>query len=258
MCRMLAVPGTASPRVQQLLTSFRLQACDSRAGSPEGEAHPDGWGLVEASKTAVRYLGRRARDASADPDYERAVQRSRGATGFLVAHLRQASKGRPAIPNTHPFIANGFAFCHNGTVRGDLEILGERYEGDTDSERLFHRLLRAIQREPSVPDAIEATVQELEVLAKFSSLTFLLTDGQTLWGYRRVGDAALEDCGTRECALESYGLGVGRVDGIRFAAQEPTHLGQVQDWREVPDGGLLVWPREAEPEIRPLRLTSLV
>jgi predicted glutamine amidotransferase len=202
-------------------------------------------------------LGRKAKDASSDHDFERAVQRSRGAQGFLVAHLRAASKGRVALPNTHPFIANGFAFCHNGTILGDLEILGDRYEGDTDSERYFHRLLRAIDREASVPTAFETTVQEIEATSRFSSLTCLLTDGRTLWGYRRVGDAAIEDCGTRECALESYSLGVGRVGDVRFVAQEPTHLGAIEEWTEVPDGHLMVWPRDAAPEIRPLRVTSL-
>jgi predicted glutamine amidotransferase len=254
---MLAMPGASSPQAQELLAAFRSQARDSRAGAPEGEAHPDGWGLVEASETAIRYLGRRAKDASSDPEFERAVLRSRGANGFLVAHLRQASKGRVAVPNTHPFIADGFAFCPNGTIEGDLEIIGDHYEGDTDSERYFHRLLRAIQREASVPNAFEATVQEIEATSRFSSLTCLLTDGRTLWGYRRVGDGALEDCGTRECALESYGLGVGRVAGVRFVAQEPTHLGAIEEWTEVPDGHLLVWPRDEAPQIRPLRLTSL-
>jgi predicted glutamine amidotransferase len=235
MCRMLAVPG-GSPEAQTLLMGFRQQARDARAGHPDGEAHPDGWGLV---------------DASVDADFERAVGRTRGAQGFLLGHLRQASKGRIAVPNTHPFIASHWAFCHNGTIHGDLDIRGQSYEGDTDSERLFQRLLRAIEREGHVPTAIAATVKEVEATCRFSSLAFLLTDGQALYGYRHVGEA-IEDCGSRECATESYGLGFGRIGATTFVAQEPTHLGALTSWQEVPDRHVFTWALHKEPQIRPL------
>lgn len=251
MCRMLAVAGRDVAEAREILGRFRAQARASANGPPDDRSHPHGWGLVRGGRGRAEYVARRASNAATDDAYPRVVAGLHEAE-FFLAHFRNASVGRAELPNTHPFVAEGWAFCHNGTIKesGRLETAGHPYEGSTDSERYFRLFLHNLAA-PGVEEALRLTVQKIDAGHRYSSITCLFTDGRTLYGYRRVG-SEIGDCGTKECQMEYYSLGWGRVGKSVVVAQEPTYLGEVRDWQVVPDDGFLTWTPGAAPTVTPL------
>lgn len=252
MCRMLAVVGENATEARDILARFRSQARASANGPPGDRSHPHGWGLVRAALGKAEYVARRAKDAATDDEYPRTVAGLRDA-GLYLAHVRNASVGRAELPNTHPFLAQGWAFCHNGTIKESrrLELAGETYEGSTDSERYFRLFLRNLRGPAGVEDALRHAVETVDAGHRYSSLTCLFTNGRTLYGYRRVG-SEIGRCGTKECQMEYYSLGWGRVGKSVVVAQEPTYLGEVRDWQVVPNDGFLTWTPGAAPTVTPL------
>ena len=121
MCRLLAyvspAPRSLQDAVQEpTLSSFRALA----------RIHRDGWGMAWAQPgTAGGVEVRRSTiSAAEDPSFVTAATEIEALAGFL--HLRWASEGFAIAPaNTHPFLADGWAFAHNGFVRGAEHIEGD-------------------------------------------------------------------------------------------------------------------------------------
>ncbi len=90
-----------------------------------------------------------------------------GATG--IAHTRWATHGVPSERNAHPHVSlEGLAIVHNGiienheTLRADLERRGYRFESETDTEVIAHRIHFHLQNLHDLFEAVRATVAELE------------------------------------------------------------------------------------------------
>ncbi|MBI2077907.1 MAG: class II glutamine amidotransferase [Euryarchaeota archaeon] len=238
----------------EVLAAFRRQARFGATGTQELRAHADGWGIAAGRAGRPQLVGRSVADAFDDPRYDEAVRVAntvpRGA--LLLAHLRNASVGGKRPENTHPFVADGWAFAHNGTIHGSERIAAgdEPHEGDTDSERFFRRFLHEWKRTREPEAALRATVDLVDARCTYTSITCLFTDGRTLYGYRRLGSDPGE-CGTKECQRDHYQLGVGRRGASVVVAQEPTHLG-LDGWETVPDGFLLEWREGGKPTTRGL------
>lgn len=239
-------PRPADPAfVRELFGQFRGLVRTGKDGP-----HPDGVGIVTSTRGKVEYQ-LRTPFAADDPrsEFAAAVERLATArpTGPVLAHVRAASAGRIAVENTHPFVrdiveaepprARGtpaasrgrWAFCHNGTVYGDIPAPpGFVCAGDTDSERLFLHLLARLRTGEAPEHAIEHGVRDFVVGRTYSSTTLLMTDGETLYAYR---DATKEP--------EYYTLFTARgAGGSTFVTQEP--LPGLTDLREVPNGGLVI------------------
>lgn len=252
MCRMLAARASTGGDLSELLLRFRKQGAASATGPESERKHRDGWGIVAFGAGGEQLFVRRATDASSDDAYEAAVKSIAGFDNPLViVHFRNASVGNLRRENSHPFSHDGWWFAHNGTIKDvqKLELRGATYEGDTDSERYFRKLVRSL-RTDTPSRALHATAQHISSMCAFSSLTCLLTDGSNLFAYRCLG-GDLEDCGTTECQREYYTLGLARQGNVTFIAQEPTHLGTVTGWTEIPLGGIVEWPADSAPRILP-------
>ncbi len=90
-----------------------------------------------------------------------------GATG--IAHTRWATHGAPSERNAHPHLSQaGIAIVHNGIIenhealRADLERRGYRFESETDTEVIAHRIHYHLQGEHDLLAAVRATVAELQ------------------------------------------------------------------------------------------------
>lgn len=115
----------------------------------------------------------------------------------IIAHIRKATVGEPALHNTHPFRRSlgrrTHTFAHNGTLNDFRPVYPRRYltrypMGDTDSELAFCWLLARLEQvwetETSLP-SIEARMEVFSGFAKdmseFGSANFIYSDGDTLF-----------------------------------------------------------------------------
>ena len=183
MCELFAMSAAEPHTVRYELDLFAAEG---------GERHRnrDGWGILFAQDRDA-FLFREPYPA-AGSELSRLVVRDERPCKTLMAHVRRASAGAPALANTHPFdrVVSGkrMAFAHNGDLPG-IEELGEAQAwiphriGDTDSELAFLMLLDRLQREGASDPA-----QRLQVFAEFAaemrelgSANFLFFDGDQLF-----------------------------------------------------------------------------
>jgi predicted glutamine amidotransferase len=112
--------------------------------------------------------------------------------------LRLASSGFAVSPaNTHPFVADGAAFVHNGYIPHSASLLRllpdnetAHLKGETDSERYF-AVLRTHSHGRFHPTRIQLGITALTRIANPFSLNCLLLTEGSLTGiawHRRPGD----------------------------------------------------------------------
>jgi predicted glutamine amidotransferase len=143
--------------------------------------HGDGWGVASADHVGDSpQVQVSAGTALTDPVFDSATHDPRFTAA--VVHLRWATNGLAVQPqNSHPFLADGVAMAHNGSIKpmGPLEDLLEpgvaaSMRGTTDSERYF-ALIR--QHRPAAPDLAEAVrraVAQLREIYPDASLNALV------------------------------------------------------------------------------------
>ncbi|HVM44673.1 MAG TPA: class II glutamine amidotransferase [Candidatus Thermoplasmatota archaeon] len=240
MCRMMGIVAPHGVDAEHV-ARFRQQA---RGHVPSGDTpgHADGWGIVHYEGGRPAYTARSTADALTDPLYEGALDelRKRRPTGPLLAHVRKASAGAVSVENTHPFTSGRWAFCHNGTV------FGLASPGESDSRALFALLLRELDAGAAPREAIAAVAERVSAL-RYTSLTFLLTDGRALWGVRKLGNVD-EECREGACDRDYYTLGVARIGDQTVVSQEHEFLA-IDAWHVVPDGHVVVVPPDGHPRI---------
>jgi glucosamine--fructose-6-phosphate aminotransferase (isomerizing) len=85
-----------------------------------------------------------------------------------IAHTRWATHGVPTLSNAHPHVSrDGIAIVHNGIIenhealRANLVELGYRFDSETDTEVVAHRIHRHLSTSPDLFAAVRATVAEL-------------------------------------------------------------------------------------------------
>mgnify|MGYP001613160617 CR=1 FL=1 len=199
MCRILGVVQQKPDGTELVteLSAFRALAdCGCvPVGTPRG--HRDGWGAVGYTDGKIIFSKRRVEDAYRDPQYPSAIVRlAREKPQIVLVHFRKASIGGKSIPNTHPFTARGYSFCHNGSIfetkrkRIALTAATERLiKGMTDSERFFLYLLERLS--PAAPAATvrKTFIAAIRIVRKnfdYTAMNMLLTNGKTLWAVREV------------------------------------------------------------------------
>jgi predicted glutamine amidotransferase len=153
--------------------------------------HKDGWGMVAFSRGSPEYVGRSPRPAFLDPSFDSAVQSAKrlSAPNILIAHARAASRGKARMENTHPFIANGIALGHNGTVLDFSPRTSRSPRGDTDSERLTLLLADRVEEKGDLRAALRSVILEDVSKAGFTALVLLVSDGSRLMAYRDYAKA---------------------------------------------------------------------
>jgi len=183
MCELFAMSASEPHTVRYELDLFAAEG---------GEKHRnrDGWGILFAQDRDA-YLFREP-DPAATSELTRMVVRNERPCRHLMAHVRRASAGEPALANTHPFdrVVHGRrnAFAHNGDLPGiedreDARAFIPQRIGDTDSELAFLMLLDRLSRAGATD-----TGARLDVFARFAaemrelgSSNFLFFDGEYLF-----------------------------------------------------------------------------
>lgn len=232
MCRMMAVITKNHIKRQWIDPALDLAIHGkTRSDMPE-PGHHDGWGMAAyVRKDFPEYLERQPHSVTQDVEHFKkaavAVQHSKASVAMV--HFRKISVGEPKISNTHPFLYQEWSFCHNGTIfdSDHIPLKSLKPGGGTDSERFFLYLMEHL--DPEDPQAsIRKSIGEIKKGFKFTSLTFLLSDGKTIYAYRDL-DPQFQDY---------YTLYTANVDGSRIVCSEP--LTEITPrWEALPNETLL-------------------
>jgi predicted glutamine amidotransferase len=195
------------------------------------------------AKRAV-YYDRRAESASESRDlYAKAVERTeKSPSSIVIGHLRKATYGNTALVNTHPFHYHDWVFGHNGSIYNvnTLPLVDRQPFGTTDSERFLYWLVDQIRHSMDATSSIISHIQEWRSHLIYSSLTFVLSDGETLWAYRDIGDKALEKGESVEERFKYYTLFWTLVNQTPVVCSEPLP-GVSPHWEEIQDKQLFVF-----------------
>lgn len=237
MCRMLAAAGPRASIVG-LAKRFQLEASLGRVGATMTPGHADGWGIAYSrAPRDLHYAGRSTHDAARDAAYAAsldALDASAPERTVMLAHVRKRTMGRATLRDTHPFISEGYAFAHNGTVRGIAP------EGESDSRVLFARILAEIAKGSREDDAIATVARDIDSRGRetYTSLTLLLTDGASIWGLLRIGADPVV-CAPAACPQDYYTLGHARLDDGTLVVSQEHELFGLADWTPIADGELV-------------------
>ena len=238
MCRLLGIYGKIDIW-REIALAFSKQAASGNV--PPGESHKpghqDGWGITVTNQdhTAMVPVVRQLGSAHEAPCFRDALYATAETPGVLLCHLRRASDIIPiTLANAHPFIHNGWAIIHNGTVFNAESLPrnpGLRGTSDrSDTEHLFHYLLTKIEMVP--PDRIAETLAQAmaTIKADYSALNCILSNGRELYAVRQY--RKWDDYYT----LYTYKL----PDSIVISS-EPIELPQLKSdsWRPLSNGLLL-------------------
>ena len=205
--------------------------------------NPDGTGLahyVEREPMVDKH------PIAAYEDREFATEARQVHSHLVVAHVRHATRGEPRLENTQPFVHGSLVFAHNGTIDGleDLPASLSLLLGDTDSERYFALLRYHLGEASDTLTGIQKTVEWIKENCAYTSLNFLLADGDSLYALRLPDDKELyvrrlepeeklrgvSSYGTRSESDHSSGA-------ILFASEK---LDPATLWRELEPGTLTV------------------
>lgn len=152
--------------------------------------HGDGWGVAFFEGRAARvFLDPMACASSPLAAFLRDHPIK---TLQAVAHIRQKTRGRVRLANTHPFMrelwGRHWVFAHNGTVKGARALKLGRFNpvGQTDSERAFCHLLEALRADfkngPTEPHELwEAVADVAGRIARLGTFNFVMGNGEHLF-----------------------------------------------------------------------------
>ncbi|MDI9848534.1 class II glutamine amidotransferase [Rhodoblastus sp. 17X3] len=223
----------------------------ARRGGGAGP-HRDGWGIAF-------YEGRSARafhdpEPAASSDIARFVGSHPIKSRTVIAHIRQANRGRVTLANTHPFSrelwGRVWTFAHNGQLRGVKTLRLDFYGpvGTTDSEHAFCWMLDQLRTRfeslPPPPQLDREILQLSTKLARLGVFNMLLSDSRTLYAFcgkrlacltRRApfGEATLID----EDRKVNFAEETGPNDCVTVVATGP--LTSDESWTAIKPGTLL-------------------
>lgn len=203
--------------------------------------YPDGWGISGFNIERAVYFGRSPQSVFSNPSlYDTAIQKAeKSKTKIIVASFRKSADGFTDISRVHPFHHRDWVMANDGTLaKPELFQLSDTApQGQSGSERLLHWLLeRMIPADDFTAGLVEG-LHELRTMMDYTSLTFLLTDGQMLWAYRE--------------AKGKQTLFWKQSAGKAVLCSEP--LGAPAEWKDVPQKTLMVFaPGAPTPKVLPV------
>lgn len=246
MCELLGMSANVPTDIR-----FSFAGLARRGG--EVGPHRDGWGVAF-------YDGRAARSFH-DPEPAAKSHIARFLADYpirseiVIAHIRQANRGKVALANTHPFsrelFGRSWTFAHNGQLRGVKKLpLGPFAPiGETDSEHAFCWMLGQLRARFATlpgPRALDRAIAELSTeLARLGVFNMLLSDSRSLYAFcgkklscltRRApfGEATLIDDDRKVNFAEE----TGPNDCVTVVATGP--LTSDESWTSIEPGALLV------------------
>ena len=213
MCRLF---GLHAGRTPATATLWLLNAPDSLA--EQSHRNPDGSGIGVFGPDGRPVVDKQPIAAWADREFATEAHELIGTT--FVAHVRYASTGGLTEVNTHPFLADGRIFAHNGVV-GGLDVMDARIaelgvsdlvHGQTDSERVFALITAAIRgRHGDVEGGLVETIGWLAEHVPIYAVNVLLATATDLWALRYPENNPLHLLDRRRPATSPADLATARI-----------------------------------------------
>ena len=235
MCRLLGYVSRRPISVLEVLGRKHFDAFTALT-----VVHGDGWGVAwqDPDDLGVRTASS-PESADRDPNYVKLTGMPLGRAG--IVHLRWATPGLTVRPeNTHPFVADGYAFAHNGHI-APVQRLEElltpesraQLRGDTDSERYFRFVMQCVLERGDDADGLS---QALEVLVREfpeSSLNALMMTPTRMFGVHINSQAPAPVKGLRKLFDSEEEIPSRHTDD--YFAMDFRVTGDPVGWTQVPE-----------------------
>lgn len=173
MCRLMGFAAPAPMTIADAVRESTLNDLQDLA-----RVHSDGWGLAWQGPT-----GPEAEVHTGSASGGLGERLGEVTTEAGIVHLRWASVGDHLPENTHPFLGQGVAFAHNGTIEpasllDDLlsDAVRPGLTGTTDSERYFALVRHFVLEGRSLPHSFSDALQVLRPLFPTASLNAIALD----------------------------------------------------------------------------------
>jgi len=211
-CRMWGMVSSAFPQSVVMSQLVSLPASlKNLGGGPGGPGNVNGWGLIYyALGTPV--VARGQSKAYTDSNFNAAAQ-ALASSGKQVGmgHVRNAASGAVNIPDPHPFVrvrgGKTWTLAHNGVLNiANLKaLIGPTYlsyftpavgsnwsDPDVvDSDLYLIYVLKCVEESGwDVKAGIAVAETEIYRTDSSSNANFLLSDGTSMWGYRKSVDSS--------------------------------------------------------------------
>jgi predicted glutamine amidotransferase len=239
MCRLLGIYGQTDIW-REIAVAFSQQAESGHIPPEETQkpGHKDGWGIAMTNrgKTAMTPVIRQLGAAHEASSYREAIYAMSATPAILLCHLRKASDIIPiTLANVHPFIHNGWAIIHNGTVFHAESLPrdpGFKATSDgSDTEHFFHYLLTKLENPPPGQTMARTLANAVaSINTDYSAVNCIVSNGRELYAIRQY--RKWEDYYT----LYTYSL-----PGSLIISSQPVELPQLKadNWRLLPNSLLL-------------------
>lgn len=239
MCRLLGIYGQTDIW-REIAVAFSKQAEFGHVppGETQKPGHKDGWGITMANhdKTAMMPVIRQLGSAHEASCYREAIYATSATPDILLCHLRKASDIIPiTLSNAHPFIHNGWAIIHNGTVFKAESLPRDPGFNTTsdgsDTEHFFHYLLTEIEdQSPGQTIAQTIATAAASINTDYSALNCILSDGRELYAIRQYRQWD-----------DYYTLYTYTLPGSVVISSQPVELPQLKadNWKLLPNNLLV-------------------
>ncbi|MCG2826472.1 MAG: class II glutamine amidotransferase [Thermoplasmatales archaeon] len=148
----------------------------------QSRANPDGWGVGYVCEDRM-LIEKDINPAYKDKKFKNFFKELQ--SDIVILNIRKSSVGSISLENTSPFKEGKWVFTHNGTITAHTKIEPlidmNTVKGETDSEKYFHLLLKYIKEKNNIVQGVEETVNKIFELGDYTSLNFLVTDGEKIY-----------------------------------------------------------------------------
>jgi uncharacterized protein YjdB len=215
-CRMWGMVSPAFPKgvVMSQLVSLP-DSLKNLGGGPNGPGNVNGWGLVYYVSGAP-VAARGQPKAYTDSNFNAAAQVLASSGGQVgMGHVRNAASGAVNIPDPHPFVrvlgGKTWTLAHNGVLNvANLKtLIGPTYlsyftpsvgsnwndPNVVDSDLYLIYILKCVEESSwDVKAGIAKAETEIYRTDSSSNANFLLSDGTSMWGYKKSVDSSHPLC----------------------------------------------------------------
>ncbi|MFZ5642525.1 MAG: class II glutamine amidotransferase [Bacillota bacterium] len=173
MCQIIGISYSKPYSWNKTWDKFRLRAA----------GNPDGWGVAYGDIYGLAVI--KQPDRADRSPLAAALGIVSLPAPVMIGHIRLATRGEPALVNTHPFFARAggrdWAMVHNGHLSGYNMAFDQL--GQTDSEAFFQRLISWLQNNDENDPYIIAHFLAYKALETgiYGKLNILLTDGEYMF-----------------------------------------------------------------------------